>query len=478
MESAAYVASTGGLPPGAAERRCSSVDISSLLGLIAVLVLIATNGFFVAGEFALVKIRSTRIKQLVTEGNKTARVVQNQIEHLDTYIASTQLGITLASLALGWIGEPALAHLVEPLFAWIGGEAAEALTHSLAIAISFSLITAGHIILGELVPKPIALQRTEGAVFLVSRPLQVFTWLLRPVIVLMNGIGNSVIRLLGLQAASEHASVHSVEELEMLVAQSRQGGVLEEQEEELLHQVFDFGDKRVQQIMIPRGAIAGAPLSSSLTDLRTRFAQEQYTRLPVYESSIETIVGMVHLKDVFAQFASPQPNREASAFDLKSLLRPVLFVPEQAPLEGVLAQMRSKRIHLGVVLDEYGATSGMVTLEDILEELVGEVQDEFDTREGGVRSEIEVLPDGTSSVDGLLPLSNFADRFEVVPEPVQAHTLGGYIFERLDRLPQIGDTVALGKYQLRVEELAGRRIARVRVEPQGARGATPQKTQR
>jgi putative hemolysin len=447
------------------------VIISALIGIVAVLALIAANGFFVAGEFSLVKIRSTRIDQLVAEGNSIARVIQTQIGHLDTYIAATQLGITLASLALGWIGEPSLAHLVEPLFAWIGGPTAEAFAHGLAIAISFALITAGHIILGELVPKSIALQRTERTVFVVAHPLALFARLFHPFIVLMNGLGNAVVRLLGMQTTSELASVHSVEELEMLVAQSRQGGVLDAQEEALLHQVFDFGDKTVQQVMVPRSQIVGVAVSSSLEHVQAVFAQEQYTRLPVYEASLENIVGIVHLKDVFTR---SRTLTQAEPADLAPLLRPVLYVTERTSIEAVLTQMRSKRIHLAIVLDEYGATAGMVTLEDIVEEIVGEVQDEFDTRERGVRPEVEPLADGSWSVDGLMALSSFADQFGIRPERSSAHSVGGYVFERLDRLPQVGDTVVLAQYRLRVEALDQRRIARVRVERnKGTAEATP-----
>jgi putative hemolysin len=447
------------------------VTISAIIGIVAVLALIAANGFFVAGEFSLVKIRSTRIEQLVEEGSGTARVIQTQIQHLDTYIAATQLGITLASLALGWIGEPSLAHLVEPLFAWIGGPTAEAFAQGLAIAISFALITAGHIILGELVPKSIALQRTERTVFVVARPLLFFARLFHPVIVLMNGLGNAVVRLFGMQATSEQANVHSAEELEMLVAQSRRGGVLDAQEAALLHQVFDFGDKTVQQVMVPRSEIVGVAVSSSLEQVQTVFAQEQYTRLPVYEASVENIVGMVHLKDVFTRSRAPS---QAEPGDLVPLLRSVLYVTETTSIEAVLTQMRSKRIHLAIVLDEYGATAGMVTLEDIVEEIVGEVQDEFDTREQGVLPEVEHLADGSWSVDGLMALSSFADQFGIRPEPSSAHSVGGYVFERLDRLPQVGDTVVLAEYRLRVEALDQRRIARLHVERnQGTAQATP-----
>lgn len=440
------------------------MDISSLMGLVAVVALIATNGFFVAGEFALVKIRATRINQLAEEGNRAAKIIQKQLEHLDTYIASTQLGITLASLALGWIGEPSLSHLIEPLFAWIGGTTAEALAQTLAIIISFTVITAGHIILGELVPKSIALQRTEGTVFFVSRPLQLFTRIFRPFIVVMNSTGNAVVRLLGMQATSEHTNVHSVEELEMLVVQSRQAGKIEAQEEELLHRIFDFGDKTAQQVMVPWTGIVGVSISASLEQVQDIFTSEQYTRLPVFEGSIENIVGIIHLKDVFTHSYTPA---ERASFELTRILRPVLYVTPLTPIEVLLPQMRSKQIHLAIVLDEYGATAGMVTLEDIMEEIVGEVQDEFDTRERGVRPEVEWLPDGTASIDGLMALSSFADQFGMKLPPSSAHTVGGYILERLDRLPIPGDSIQSGDYRLTVEVLDGRRIARVHVERQG-----------
>ena len=414
------------------------MDISSIIGLIAVVALIAANGFFVAGEFALVKIRTTRINQLAEEGNKTAKIIQTQLAHLDTYIAATQLGITLASLALGWIGEPSLAHLIDPLFAWIGGPAAEVLTHTFAVIISFTIITAGHIILGELVPKSIALQRPEEAVFFVSRPLLLFARVFRPFIAFMNNVGNAVVQLLGFQATSEHSSVHSAEELEMLVVQSRQGGAIDEQEEELLHHIFDFGEKTVQQVMVPRTEIVGIPVTASFKEVQALFTTEQYTRVPAYDGSIENVVGLVHLKDIFTY---AQTLIDESKFELASLLRLVLYVTETTSIETVMSQMRSKRIHLAIALDEYGATAGMVTLEDIVEEIVGEVQDEFDTREQGVRPEVEQMPNGMVSVDGLMALAGFADQFGVKLPESSAHTVGGYVFERLGRLPRVGDRI-------------------------------------
>lgn len=335
------------------------------------------------------------------------------------------------------------------------------MTHSLAIAISFALITAFHIILGELVPKSIALQRSERTSLFVAHPLLLFTRLLRPFIMLMNGLGNAVVRLFGMQAASEHAAVHSVEELEMLVTQSRKGGVLDAQEEVFLHHVFDFGEKTAQQVMLPRSEIQAVPITASFQELQAVLAREQYTRLPVYEETPDTIVGMVHLKDVFTL---QHTGASQAVFTVQQILRPVLYTTQMTSIEVVFTQMRTKRIHLAIVIDEYGSTAGMVTLEDIVEEIVGEVQDEFDTLERGVRSEVEVLPNGSSSVDGLMSLGAFGEQFGIDIKRSHARTVGGYIFECLGRLAQLGDAVVLEEYVLRVEEMDHRRIARVLVE--------------
>lgn len=437
------------------------MDLASLIGVLAVFILIATNGFFVAAEFALVKVRATRVEELVKEGKSIARVIQRQIKHLDTSIAATQLGITLASLALGWIGEPSLAHLVEPLFAW-AGSAAEGLAHTLAVAISFFLITAGHIILGELVPKALALQSPEATALFVARPLQLFARVLHPFIFFMNATGNTVVRWLHIQPTGEHGSVHSPEELEMLVVQSREAGLLQPQEEELLRHVFDFEDTEVRQIMVPRTEIVALPVTSTFEQARQLVAIERYTRYPVYEGTIDTIIGMLHLKDLLDWSVSPE---KSTSSDIRHLLRPVLEVPELNSIAQLLTRMQKQRIHMAAVIDEYGATAGIVTLEDIVEELVGEVQDEFDSAQEGVRSEIEALPDGSTSVDGLLSLADFTEHFGVQVASVHAQTLGGYIQEQEDRVPRAGDTLRLGAYRLRVDEMDGRRVARVRVTP-------------
>jgi len=437
------------------------LDTSSLLGLLAVLGLVAANGFFVAGEFALVKVRATRVDQLVAEGKGVARLVQNEIQHLDRYIAATQLGITLASLALGWVGEPALGHLIEPPIKAIAGEASEGIASTIAIIISFALITTFHIILGELVPKTIALQRSEGTAMLVARPLYIFARIFGPFISLMNGLGNVIVRFLGLPTGNAHGSVHSVEELEMLVTQSREAGVLDNKEEVLLRRVFDFGDKTVNQIMMPRTEIIGVPKAITLDELVDIAATERYTRFPIYDGTLDNIIGVIHVKDLFTLLRKNHPDEP---FAIKSILRPVLKIPETVRVEDLLTQMQTKQVHLTVIIDEYGGTAGIVTLEDILEEIVGEVQDEFDTREEGARLPIEILSDGTSSVDGLLSVGDFANRFGVDIEETDYETIAGYIFGELGRTPGVGDVVELGEYSLRVEEMDNLRIARIRVE--------------
>src|SRR5713101_3902282 len=297
------------------------LDAGSLVGVLAVCALVAANGFFVAAEFGLVKVRQTRIDELVAEGKSAANVVQAELRHMDNYIAATQLGITLASLALGWIGEPSLAHLIEPLFAFAGGTAATELAHSAAIAVSFFLITMFHIVLGELVPKSIALQRSEGTALFVARPLQLFARLFHPFIVFMNGFGNLVVRALGMQAASEHLSIHTVKELEMLVAQSHKAGLLDNEEEVLLRRVFDFGEKTAQHVMVPRPEIVGIPHNITIEDLQQKIAEEHYTRFPVYEGTLDNIIGLVHIKDVFTPLSKWDSGEP---FAVQSILRPVL----------------------------------------------------------------------------------------------------------------------------------------------------------
>jgi CBS domain containing-hemolysin-like protein len=453
--------------PAIGLRKETVLDAGNIVLLLVAVALVAANGFFVAAEFSLVKVRKTRIDQLVAEGKGAARVVQREIDHLDNYIAATQLGITLASLSLGWIGEPALAYLIEPLFkAFLPAGAATTAAHTIAIIVAFTIITTFHIVLGELVPKSIALQRAEATALFVARPLMIFNRLFRPFIIMMNGLGNLVVKVFGMQTnANEHGSVHSVEELEMLVTQSREAGVLDQSEEVLLRRVFDFSDKSANSVMMPRTEIVGIPKNITLEELVKVAAEEHYTRLPVYDSSLDNIIGILHVKDLFSVVHQNFSYNGQTAFDVTKIMRKVLKVPETVSLEDLLARMKREQVHLTVVIDEYGGTAGIVTIEDILEEIVGAVGDEFDTVEEGQKPEIQALPDGTTLVSGLVTITTFAERFGLSLPDTDYETIAGYVFGELGRTPEIGDKIAVQNYEIRVEEMDGLRIDRLKVIP-------------
>jgi len=433
--------------------------METILGLLAVFFLVFMNAFFVAAEFSLVGARRTRIAQLAAEGNAGARSAQKAMEHLDAYIAATQLGITLASLALGWIGEPAVAHLFEPLLHLLPEEAAVTVGHTITIAIAFALVTLLHIVLGELTPKSIALQRPEETAILISRPTTLFLSIFRPVIRLMNGVGNAVVRLLGFEPASEHAAVHSAEELEMLVHSSREAGLLQESEERLLRRVFDFSDIYVEEIMRPRVEVDAIAIDTPLGEMLDMIATGHHSRYPVYRESIDNVVGVLLTKDLMDALVK-QPDLLANKdaiFPLESILRQPLFVPGTLTVDKLLEKMQQSKIHLAVVIDEYGGMAGVATMEDILEELVGEVQDEFDAETSPIEAEGDV-----AVVDGLVSVTDARERFgDPGLEPLST-TIGGYIAERLGRIPAVGDKVSFGSYDVCVEEMDGMRVARVR----------------
>lgn len=448
------------------------------LSVVAVFALVATNGFFVASEFALVKLRVTRVEQLVLQGNAVARILQRQTAHLDSYIAATQLGITLASLALGWIGEPALAHLIEPLVGWVGTTtAATEVADGVAVALSFALITGFHIVLGELVPKSVALQRTEQVALFVAAPLLLFARVFHPFIALLNGAGNAALRLLGLSAAGEAGAVHSVEELELLVSQSRQAGVLEPEEEVLLRRVFDFGDKRARDAMRPRGEIVALEERTPLDVAARTCLSSGYTRLPVYRETFDQVVGVLHAKDLLqACFGDAVPDAEASG-TLAALVRPATFVLEQHHLSDVLTTFRRERAHLALVVDEYGQVVGLLTLEDVLEELVGEIQDEYDV---GEAVPIIQRADGSWLVAGTEAYDHVREVAGLPPLPAaergQFNTLPGLLMLRLGRVPRVGDRVRLGDdWEAEVVAMEGRRVSRVLLRPRAGHN-TPHAT--
>ncbi len=438
--------------------------------LLAVLLLVLLNGFFVATEFSLVRSRKTRIDQLASQGSVRARAVQRAMGRIDAIIAATQLGITMASLGLGYIGEPAIASVLEPLFGRVlPHEGAMLTAHGVALVVSFAIATTLHIVLGELVPKNAALQRAEGLALWVVGPMDVFMRVFRPAIAALQALGNVVLRLLGLQATVEHSAVHSVEELELLVHSTREAGLLEEQQERMVAGVFDFAERQASRVMTPRTELEAVPAAIGLAELAHIAAHSRHSRLPVYEADLDHVVGAIHAKDVLRVLEEGAPS--GGAFDIHAIMRPIPAVPESLPLDELMAVMRRQKSHLAIVIDEFGGTAGMVTLEDLLEEIVGEVQDEFDLP----REPVEVFADGSASLDGLLAIEEVNERLALAIDEPYYDTIGGYVFGRLGRKPELGDEVQVDGRTFVVEQLDGLRIARLRLLPPAAPASVPSK---
>jgi putative hemolysin len=444
------------------------------IGLVFVIILVLINGFFVAAEFSLVSVRKTRIAERVARGDTSAKAVQRAIEDPDRFIAATQLGITLASLGLGWIGEPALSHLLEPLFAWLPGQIAGVAAHIAAAGIlAFVLITGLHVVVGELMPKSVALQRTERTALLVARPTLWAAYLFRPFIWALNGIGNFLLRRLGFKHASEQEHLHSVEELKMLVEASEEGGMIEPGESEMIHAVFDFGAMTAHQMMVPRTELITLDVDSTIEDVCDFAAQHQHNKYPVYENDLDHIVGVLHVKDLVPVLRLPPEQRPT----LRELMREPLAVPDTIGVNDLLARFRQRRLHIAILLDEYGGTAGIVTLQDIMDELVGEVSDVF----GPDEPEVQKLPDGRVRLDGLLLLTDFNELFTVDLKDQNYETIAGYMMGQLDRIPKAGDEVDVPvnegeALRLRVDVMDGKRIAwivmsRVALEQPPASGA-------
>jgi putative hemolysin len=426
-----------------------------LLGLVAVVFLVLLNGFFVAAEFSLVSVRQTRITELVEQGNASAMEVQEALENPDRVIAATQLGITLASLGLGWIGEPALSHILEPLIDLFPVELRPGLSHSISAGIAFAIITFLHVVVGELAPKSIALQNPEGTSLVIARPTLWSERIFKPFIWALNGTGNALLRLFGVHPATGHELVHSVEELKMLVTASTEGGVVAEQESELLHAIFEFGDLLVRQVMIPRTEITAVEADLPLTEIIPLISESTYTKFPVYDDDLDNILGIIHVKDLLRMMQDPD-WQESTA---RSLVRDPMYVPETLPVSTLLHRFRDDRQHIAIVLDEFGGTGGLVTLEDLLEEIVGEVSDPFDK----FTLKIETLPDGSLLVDGLCLIEDVNNHLDLDLNDPAYDTIAGYTLGRLGRIPKVNDSVESGQIRIQVEAMDGLRIDRLKL---------------
>jgi CBS domain containing-hemolysin-like protein len=422
-----------------------------VVGLAAVVVLVLANAFFVAAEFALVGARRTRLDELARAGDGKARLARRAVQSLDRYISATQLGITLASLGLGWIGEPALAGLIRGGFAWLPASLASIATHAVASAIAFIIITILHIILGELVPKALALRHPEAVSGWVAAPLIGFAWLMQWPIALLNGSANRLLRLMHISPPGEHERLHSPEEIRMLVEQSEEGGSLLKQDARLLEGVFEFSEKTAQEVMTPRTQMIALDADLSVEAAADEVAVARRSRYPVSTESLDEIVGVVHAKDILTAIRS-KPGQT-----VRTIMRPPLFVPGTREVEDVLADMKRLKTHLAVVLDEYGGTAGLVTMEDLLEEIVGPIYDEYDPLDKAVQG------DGVTRRDGAMPITEFNTEFDAAIDDTDYTTLGGYVFGQLGRLPRSGDRVTVGNHVLEVVEMDGRRVKTLRL---------------
>jgi CBS domain containing-hemolysin-like protein len=422
-----------------------------LLGLAAVVLLVLANAFFVAAEYSLVRIRRTRVAELTAQKKPNARWVERALRHLDRSIATTQLGITMAGLALGWIAAPALSGLFEPIVGLFPQLPQEDLARGLSAALAFAVITGVTVVIGELTPKGIALHDPERTALAVARPLYFVGWIFRPFIAVLTRAGNLVLRLLRLPPASGGEGVHSVEELKMIVSASAEGGVVEDEEEEMLRAVFDFGGTLVRRVMVPRTEVVAVPAEAPLAEVIRIAGEHPFSKLPVYEGSLDHVIGVVHVKDLLRLSAAEGPGAPIA----RDAMRETIYVPETTFITTLLARFRRRRQHIAIVLDEYGGTAGVVTLSDLMEEIVGEVSDPFD------EPELQPLPDGTALIDGLATIEEVNERFDLHLDDPNYDTLAGFVIGRLGRLAQVGDQVVVDRVELRVEAMDGLRIARV-----------------
>jgi putative hemolysin len=415
------------------------------LELLGVAALILANAFFVAGEYGLVTARRTRIRELEEQGNRRARAVLRIVADPPRFIAAMQLGVTGTSLGIGALGEQALAKVFDPVMASV-----------LAFTFAFLIITFLHVVVGELVPKGIALGHSETVALAVSAPVRGFFIALKPLIWVLQRSTEIVLRAFGLEPPGGDIEVYSEAELKMLLSRSREEGEIEEQEQEMLYKVFDFADKEVSAVMVPRPEVVALSVDLPPEEALAAMIESPYTRYPVYRESLDKVIGMIHVRDLFSAIV----DRGLAGVELESLVRPAHIVPETKDLAALLGEFRRTNQHMAIVVDEYGDLEGIVTLEDLLEEIVGEIEDEFDLPD----ESIERLPDGRMRIDGTFPIDDFNEQFHRELPIEDYHTVGGFVFGLLGRAPESGDQVEYDGTRFKVLEVEGSRIERLEVE--------------
>jgi CBS domain containing-hemolysin-like protein len=431
--------------------------MTAIIKLVGVAFLIGANAFFVASEFALVSVRRTRLETRANNGSRGAQAALRLLDKPTIFISAVQLGVTLASLALGWIGEPTIAVLLEPVAFAIAPEGrANYVGHALALIVAFSTISFLHILFGELVPKMMALERAEAVALVASRPLELFARVFRAPLWALNKCGAAVARLIGLKSNLDRTSVYTETELRQLVDIARESGYLRAEERRLIHRVFEFSDTVVREAMVPRTEMAAISSNCSLPQITKAFEQYRYSRLPVYRESLDNVIGFIHSKDVMPYMLSPEK------FRLEDVLQPPLYVVDTARLDDVLRQMQKAKVHFGFVVDEHGGLEGIITLEDLLEEIVGEISDEHDEE---VNEQITPIGETKFILAGALAVRDLNRRLKLaVPESETYTTVGGFLMTEAGHVLKPGEIVKYDGLLFQVERVERRRVMRVKLE--------------
>jgi CBS domain containing-hemolysin-like protein len=423
------------------------------LNLFIIAILLMSNAFFVAAEFSMVSVRKTRIAELTKDGNFNAKVALETLQDLDRFVAAVQLGVTISSIGLGWVGEGTLARMLFPIFNFIPVKFQFIAVHSISTTVAFILITVLHVVTGELVPKSIALQYPEKTSLFIAIPMKFISKIFDPFISVLNGLGKIILKVLKIPHVTTSHLAHSIEELNMLINASYKEGVLNETEKDMLHNVFKFSDLTAKQVMIPRTDMACVPSDISYEELSKITSENQYTRYPVYEDNLDHITGIIHVKDLYVHSI-----KKDTVFSVKQLLRPVLLVPETITMDNLVREFKKCQGQMAIVIDEFGGTSGLITLEDVLEEIFGEVQDEFDADE---EADIKEIGQNTYLTNAMMRIDEINEFFNLEIDEEDVDTIGGLALKELGRIALVGDKVRIENLNLTVKEIDGARITKL-----------------
>lgn len=431
--------------------------VTIFINIVIVFLLVGMNAFFVATEFAMVKVRKSRIETLVLDGAQNVKYTLKVVKNLNSYLSACQLGITLASLGLGWIGEPAVAAMLTPLFHLI--DLPDAAVHSISFILGFSLITGFHIVLGELVPKSLAIINTEKIAMYTALPLVLFYNVTFPIMWAFNHSTSLVLKMFGVSIVDEHDVAHTDEEIKLLVEESYKHGLIDKTELTFIDNIFDFSEKTVKEIMIPRTDMACIYMEDTFEDIIAFTLDEQLTRYPVCRDSKDNVIGFVHIKDLYKQ------KIEGNNQNIEDVIREIKFVPESLSISELLKVFKKDKVQMAIIIDEYGGTSGLLTIEDILEEIVGEIQDEFDEE----INEIIKTEDGSYSVDGKVLIEDIVELLSIDIEEENIDTIGGWIYSQLSSYPKVNDKITYQNYEFIILECDSKRISKIQIKKSTAK---------